>query len=241
MKVLLTGANGQIGMHLVQHLRERHRLRLAWWDPAPPPGRPDWALADDDVRFADITDPDAVRSMMNGVDAVVHLAAERRATSEWEALHGPNIEGVHNVFEEAAHSGVQRVVFASSARVAGGWIPDGPPVLDPDVPMRPDSLCAVTQAFGEAVGRLVSDRWGLSVICLRVGQVVRRPNGDALRAWLSPRDLRHLVDCCLAAPVRFGVYYGVSAHSAAPWDLQIARRDLGYQPADFTTADRENE
>jgi NAD+ dependent glucose-6-phosphate dehydrogenase len=235
MKVLLTGANGHIGTHLVQHLRERHSVRLAWWDPAPRSGRPDWALPGDDVRFADITDADAVRSMMNGVDAVVHLAAERRATSEWEALHGPNVEGVRNVFEEAARSGVQRVIFASSVHVAGGWISDGPAVVDPDVPVRPDSLCAVTQAFGEAVGRLVSDRWGLSVICLRMGQVARRPDGNALRAWLSPRDLRHLIDCSLAAPVRFGVYYGVSAHSEAPWDLRTARRDLGYQPADFTT------
>jgi nucleoside-diphosphate-sugar epimerase len=217
VRVLLTGADGHIGTHLAEHLRERHDLRLA-------------------RQNADLADAGAVRSLMSGVDAVVHLAAERHAAARWEALRGPNIEGMHNVFEEAARGGVRRVIFASSAHVTGGWIPGGPPVLETGVPLRPDSLCAVTQAFGEAVGRLVSDRWGLSVICLRLGHVAPRPDDDTLRAWLSPRDLRQLIDRSLAAAVRFGVYYGVSATAGAPWDLETARRDLGYQPADFTTA-----
>lgn len=230
MKVLLTGADGQIGTHLAPHLRERHHVRLAWWDPAAPPGRPDWARPGDDVRLADLSDRDAVRPVVRGVDAVVHVPGRRGATASWDELLRLNVPGFHNIFEEAAASGVRRVVLASSAHVTGGWLREGPAVLDPGVPVRPDSLCAVTDVFGEAVGRLVSDRWGLSVICLRLGRVTAEPGRDAADAWLSPRDLRRLVDCALAAPVRFGVYNGVSACPGTPWDLTATERDLGYRP-----------
>ena len=230
MKVLLTGADGPIGTQLVPHLRERHQLRLSWWDPAPPPGVPGWARPGDDVRLADLADRDAVRSLMDGVDAVVHLAGLRGADAGWAELLGPNIDGVHNIFEEAAASGVRRVVFASSAHVAGGWLPNGPTIIDHHVPVRPDSLSAVTEVFGEAVGRLVSDRWGLPVICLRMGDVAEQPGDDPLRAWLSPADLRQLIDRTLTAPVRFGVYYGVSPHAGSPWDVTNAEHDLGYHP-----------
>jgi NAD+ dependent glucose-6-phosphate dehydrogenase len=238
-KVLLTGANGPIGTHLVSHLRERHQLRLSWWDPAAPPGlpgwaHPDWAQPGDDVRRADIADRDAVHDLMDGIDAVVHLAALRGPTAAWSELLGPNIDGVHNIFEEAAASGVRRVVLASSAHVAGGWLPDAPSTITHHVPVRPDSLSAVTEVFGEAVGRLVSDRWGLSVICLRIGDVSERPGADPLRPWLSPADLRQLIDCALTAPVRFGVYYGVSPHADTPWDTKHAEQDLNYHPVGAT-------
>lgn len=231
MNVLLTGADGPIGRYLVPHLRERHVLRLSWWDPGAPPGRPSWAAPGDDVRRADITDQAAVRDTMGGVDAVVHLAGERRETAGWEELAGPNVDGVRNVLEEAVRAGVGRVLLASSTQVTGGWDAGDPGTPAPAAPVRPDSLCAVTQVFGEALASLMADRWGLPVICLRLGQVARRPGSRPL-SWLSPRDLCHLVDCGLAARVRSGVYYGISANTGAPWDLASAGRDLGYRPVD---------
>ena len=105
-------------------------------------------------------------------------------------------------------------------------------------PIRPDSLYGVSKAFGEALGRYLSDRFGLSVICLRIGSFSR---GDRLpdhlpprsmRRTISPRDLAQLVRLSLETDLRFGIFYGVSGWAGAPWDIANARELLGYAPQD---------
>jgi hypothetical protein len=76
----------------------------------------------------------------------------------------------------------------------------------------PHSLYGVTKVFGQALGRYLAYVRPMSVICLRIGGMLyRRHNELALRLWLSPDDVRRLIDRRLNAVVRFGVYYGVSA------------------------------
>jgi len=71
------------------------------------------------------------------------------------------------------------------------------------------------------------------MVCLRVGWVLEKPfNEQGLRMWLSPRDLGQLAVRALEAPVRFGIYYGVSDNRRRHWDLENARRELGYAPVD---------
>jgi hypothetical protein len=51
---------------------------------------------------------------------------------------------------------------------------------------------------------------------------------------LTPRDVKHLYQCAVSAPndVRFGVFYGVSNNKWNFWDIEDARRRIGYQPQD---------
>jgi uronate dehydrogenase len=111
-------------------------------------------------------------------------------------------------------------------------------VATPESPIRPDSLYGVSKAFGEALGRYLSDRHGLSVICLRIGNFSHpdhlpedRPP-RALRRTISPRDLAQLVRLSLETDLRFGIFYGVSGWEGAPWDITNARKLLGYAPED---------
>jgi uronate dehydrogenase len=105
--------------------------------------------------------------------------------------------------------------------------------LDGSESIRPDSLYGVTKAFGEALGRFMSDRYGISVICLRIGWVMLEPSGpEALRMWLSPRDLCSLISSSLRAQVPYGIYYGTSKNTRRLWDLGPAIQDLGYTPVD---------
>ena len=100
-------------------------------------------------------------------------------------------------------------------------------------PVRPDSLYGVTKAFGEALGHYLSDAYGISVICLRIGWVLPRPTGpEAARMWLSPGDLCRLISSSLQAAVPFGIYYGTSRNTRRLWDLGPAMKDLGYSPVD---------
>ena len=71
------------------------------------------------------------------------------------------------MFEAARRAGVPRVVFASSNH-AVGFHPAVDPVPD-DLPPRPDTYYGVSKVAGEALGSLFHDRYGLDVVCLRIG------------------------------------------------------------------------
>jgi uronate dehydrogenase len=85
----------------------------------------------------------------------------------------------------------------------------------------------------EALGALYADRYGLDVVCLRIGtQAPEPPTLRALATWLSPRDAVALVDAALRFPTPgFRVVWGVSANTRGWWDLTAAR-SLGYEPQD---------
>jgi hypothetical protein len=80
---------------------------------------------------------------------------------------------------------------------------------------------------------LYADRYGLRVVCLRLGGVQDRPLARSwLPGWLSGPDVVRFVGAALPADVRFGVYHGVSANSARLRRTDRTREDLGYRPLD---------
>jgi uronate dehydrogenase len=167
---------------------------------------------------------------MKDVDMVIHLAAIADEASFDDILAG-NLTTTYSVFEAARRAGVRRVVFASSNHVTG-FYPRGEPV-GPDDPVRPDGFYGVSKAFGEALGRLYAEKYGLQVVCLRIGTFAERPaTPRQLSTWLSPRDCIQLVRCCLdAREVGFTVVYGVSANTRSWWKDDAAV-SLGYRPQD---------
>jgi len=237
MKVAITGANGEIGRILAPFLATRHDVRLGVWELArerEPASFSDPLL---DVRRLDIRDAGEVRSFVEGADAVIHLAGERETSADWQRLSGPNIEGTFNVFDACREHSVGKIIFASSNHVTGGYDLGGQRGLNGSEPVRPDSLYGVTKAFGEALGRFMSDAHGISVICLRIGWVLAEPaSPEAVRMWLSPRDLCDLVASSLRAQVPYGIYYGTSRNTRRLWDLGPAMKDLGYTPVDDSEA-----
>jgi nucleoside-diphosphate-sugar epimerase len=162
-----------------------------------------------------------------------------------------NIVGTYHVFEAARQAGVTRVIYASSNHAAGFAVTESTPV-GPDAPVRPDSLYGVTKCYGEALGRFYHDRYGLQVICLRIGTchggddladqrqrmhaAVARggsfPYGPRqyVSMWLHPEDMSQLVHKSLETDCPFGIYYGISGNTPAAFDLSATRRELGYDP-----------
>ena len=202
----------------------------------------------------DMTKPRQVERAFEGIRAVVDLAADSSVSASWESVRENNVPATVNALEAARKAGVRRVVFASSNHVVGmyehdepyasvvagaydGLDPGGLPRLGADVPIRQDGPYGVGKAFGEAAARYYSEMFGLSVICLRIGTVNRANRPESPRQFatlLTHRDLVHLVRRCLVAheSLRFGVYYGVSANTWRFWDIDEARRAIGYAPQD---------
>jgi NAD+ dependent glucose-6-phosphate dehydrogenase len=237
MKVAITGANGEIGRIIAPYLGAEHDVRLGIWELAPERAPVTFSNPGLDVRRLDIRDAGEVRLFVDGADAVIHLAGERETSADWGRLAGPNVEGTFNVFDACRERSISKIVFASSNHVTGGYDLSDQKGLDGSEAVRPDSLYGVTKAFGEALGRFMSDAYGMSVICLRIGWVLPEPAGpEAVRMWLSPRDLCGLISSSLQARVPYGIYYGTSGNTRRLWDIGPAIKDLGYKPLDDSEA-----
>ena len=191
----------------------------------------DVVAAGDDVIVADLaSDADVLAHLMDGADAVVHLAAIAAETDLGTAVDS-HIGLTHRVLEAAVTHRVPRVVYASSNH-AVGFTPRTP-MLAVDARVRPDSFYGFGKAACEALCSLYHDRHGLSVACLRIGSFRDQPTTRRhLSTWLSPGDTIRLVDACMRAPdLGFAIVYGISANTRAWWDLTSAR-SLGYDPCD---------
>lgn len=228
LRVIITGASGTIGGTLMEDLADRYELTGTSRQPR------------DDPRFIvlDFDDIGAVAEAFKGHDAVVHMHANAGYGDELDDYLKPNVIHVHNLYEAARRAGVRRVVFASSNH-ATGWYEKLGQRCDAESVFRPDSIYGVTKVWGEALGRYYADRFGLEVVCLRIGSYGGRKkppewgSDRILASWLSDRDLAQLVWRSIEAPdITWGVYYGISNNARAYWDLSNAAIDLGYRPVD---------
>lgn len=228
--ILVTGPGGRVGTALRRHWGARYRLRLFDLQPLTPLG------PHEEIVQGTIRDPEALGAAMAGCRAVVHLAATPDEADFVELLVPDNVIGLYHAFEAARTHGVGRFIFASTVQILMGYQPDAY-VRDTD-PVRPVSRYACTKVLGEALGRYYHDRFGLEVVCLRLGAVPHPDRDDPRRGgiYLSPRDCAGFVAGALNTdPAPEGGYAVVSLVSrggAAVRDLDRAVRLLGYAPQD---------
>lgn len=153
LTMLVTGAAGFIGSHLVEALLARGFM-VVGFDNLSTGTTANLRVARDQAAFAfiegDIRDRAAVKGACAGVDVVFHLAA---VTSVTESMRAPdkyqavNVMGTHNVLMEAVSVGVKRIVFASSAAVYG--TPPTVPIPE-DAPLHPLSPYGASKVAAEA-------------------------------------------------------------------------------------------
>ncbi len=230
-KVLLTGAAGRIGQFFLASTAERYAFTLTdRQEPKDTFGHP--------FIPADISDPEAVQPLCQGMDTVIHLAADPSMYAPWERLLPANIIGTYNVFEAAAQAGVRRIVYASSINAVFGYPKDVQ--VHTGMPVRPINLYGATKCWGEALARLYADRRGVSVHCLRFGAVQPRDSEmidlehPYIDIILTMEDCVRLMVASIEAPdsVRFGIFHGLSDNRYKRLDISDTREILGYEPQD---------
>ncbi|WP_374625725.1 NAD-dependent epimerase/dehydratase family protein [Devosia sp.] len=244
-RVLITGASGLIGRLVVRDLSDRYAF--SGLSRRPVEGIPH--------TIADITDLNAVRQASAGMDMVLHLAAETEDYDDWDKVRRVTMGGTLNMYRAAQEAGVKRVVFASAGstmigyewyegspygRLAAGTLdrlPEGERMLLHTDPPRPDTFYSVGKLFGEHTGRLFSDRYGMSVLVIRVGAVLPDDKPSLVRelpGYLSHRDLVSMIDKCLSAPpdLKFDIFHAISENARRWRDTDHAKRVLGWTPVD---------
>lgn len=224
-RVLLTGAAGNLGRNLREHLADvaDELVVTDRADMAP-------ALGHETLVRCELADFVKVKALLSGVDAVVHFGGVP-VEDTFEEILNSNIRGSYNVYEAARLAGAQRIVFASSIHAVG--FHRRKTAVGVRCDHRPDSLYGVSKCFVEDLARYYFDKFGIESVCLRINSCFREPlDRRMLGTWLSYSDCVELVRRSLLAPrVGFTVLYGVSDNSEAFVSNEGARH-IGFRPRD---------
>lgn len=170
-KILVTGAAGFIGSHLVEELvgrgyevrafvRYNSRSQWGWLEGLP-------CLKDIEVYAGDIRDYDSVRDAVRGVDIVFHLAALIGIPYSYVsplAYIKTNVEGTYNILQAAREEGVKRVVHTSTSEVYGTarYVP-----IDEDHPLQAQSPYAASKIAADQMALSYYRSFGLPVVVVR--------------------------------------------------------------------------
>ena len=187
MSILVTGASGFVGAHVVDALIAAGHQRVIAADVAPT------ASLHSDQRVTcialDVTDATAVRAAIDAwrPGLIVHAAAITPSVDEEmrdaARIMAVNIGGAANIVSSAMLAGgVRRIVMFSSSAVYNG-MPVYPGLLTEtaDLPAAPSSLYAVTKLACEGLAYRAAATGSISICAIRVASVY----GEHERATLS--------------------------------------------------------
>ncbi|APZ48492.1 nucleoside-diphosphate sugar epimerase [Jeotgalibaca sp. PTS2502] len=243
--ILISGASGNIGTVLTEYLKDKHTLTLVDVDFT---DFPDHLKNVSHLKEIDLTVPDNVTGLLDGIDYVIHLAGDPRPDAEfYDSLLDLNYKVPHNMFKEAVKedSSVKRTIFASSVHAIGGY-PENVQVKTSDYP-HPEDLYGVSKVYMEALASYHAYKYGKEFIGIRVGGFDSDispgvANADGLATHLSKGDMCHLIDCCLTADLKqpFLLVNGVSNNRFPRMDISQAYFDIGYEPKDDAFEIHEN-
>jgi nucleoside-diphosphate-sugar epimerase len=197
--VVVTGAGGSLGQRVARLLSRRTDVERIVGIDVVAPAFTDRKL---DVRPIDLSvqrsagDDRELKEALEGADVLVHLAwrtpDDRDRPNDVAEAARANRTSLKRVLDAAGSTGVESVVFVSSATVYGAW-PDNKIPLTEDTPLRPNP------EFGFAVGKAEAERvvadWAAAhpaadVVVLRPAVTLgspHRPLYQALAATRAPR------------------------------------------------------
>ena len=152
MRILITGASGQIGSYVLERFADKHDTAGVDLKPC--------LIKDlkDLVVRGDLRDYEFVREIVKDVDSVIHLAAQVSVENSW---NNPvydaenNIIATINLLKTCSYYGADRFIYISSAAVYGNprYVP-----IDEGHPKNPISPYGVSKLAGEYYCKVFADR-----------------------------------------------------------------------------------
>jgi len=234
-RVLVTGSSGRIGRAVAAELiKQGHDVR--GFDLMPSATVPDTIVGS-------LTDRAAVDRATQGCDTIVHLAATPDDDDFLNQLLPNNLVGVYHVLESAQAAGVKRLILASTGQVVWYERDRNPGVIRTDTQPTPRFWYAACKCFLEGAGRAFAEKYGMSVLAVRLGWCPRsREQIEEIRSfdwaqdvYLSPNDAGRFFACAVEAsePKGYAVVFATSQPVHRPrYDVEPTVRLLGFEPSE---------
>ncbi|GFZ76397.1 NAD-dependent epimerase [Paenibacillus marchantiophytorum] len=234
MKILITGAAGRIGSVLADYLKDRFTLRLADLETANLTRYPG---GDHEYIALNITDVEACQRACQGIDVVIHLAADPSPKAGfYESLLDNNIKGTFNMFRAAKDQGISRILTASSVQTIEGYPLDSQ--LYANMPTRPHNLYGVSKCFAESLACYFGYAEHLQSIAIRIGAFDDSPAEEEnltardMSAYLHPADLCDLIFKTILSTNLgpFTILHAISDNRFKRLDLTETKALVDYNP-----------
>ena len=257
-KVVLTGASGYVAGRMLPALRERYDLTLL---DVKTTNREGDEVEGVQVVDLENPDRDAYRADFQGADAVVHSGFKGTVnwshTDYWK--ESDNIRMCYNVYQTCVEEGVKRIVVMSSNHACDFYErliwSDRLDFATTDMLPLSDNFYGWAKssyehlAFVFATGDAANGK-RLESVHIRIGAprdtIMEGQSADDLKqlhrelgAYLSARDLSQLVIKSIETEniedengVPFQVFFGISGNTHRFWNIDNARRVVGYAPED---------
>jgi nucleoside-diphosphate-sugar epimerase len=244
MRVLLVGGAGHVGTFITPYLRREHELRVM--DLRPP------RHADLEYVEGSVTDPDAVRRALEGVDTFIWLVMRRGQGGSVTDQDIPtiadnyevNTKGLHLLLFTAQGLGIKRGIYTSTMSVhyrRRDWYP-----AEELVPLDTPSVYGLTKGFGELICQYFARWFDMNLLALRItGPRTReqwiderrhpriQPDGSRLYVTdeedLAAAYLRAL-EVVQVGHGRFDAIFIAGDEHEKEHNLAKARRVLGWEP-----------
>ena len=227
--ILITGGTGRIGSCIAEGLNQTGEYRVL---------RGTRQASSEDLIHLEYRDTEQLCRVFseNRVDVIIHMAYHLRNDDFLENHVDQNLKNAYYLYEAARKAGVKRVIFGSSNHVFG-FYEKGEDIRS-DSAYRPDGPYALSKVFVEVLGRYYSDRYGLSVFNVRIGNFGGDGNEEprdlrAARVWLSNNDcvqlMRKLIE--YDENCRYLQIFGMSGNDGCYYNTSD-NAVIGYEPQD---------
>jgi len=250
MKVLITGAGGFIGSHLVDsQLEQGHEVRAL--DLHLDLLRHQSAHPHLEAIRGDITDDEHLDEILAGVEVVYHLASAHLDVSlSDEHYRRVNVGGTLALLQAAQQAGVKRFVHCSSVGVIGDV--ENPPA-DETTECHPTNIYEKTKLEGESAALEFSQRTGFPVVvarpawvygprCPRTSKLMRTISKGRFPFFGQGQNMRHPVyisdavkglELCASADGVNGEVFIIAGENAVPVSelVKIISAELGVNPS----------
>lgn len=238
MHILITGAGGHLGRKLFDHLDAQERFEVTGLDIR--------ALDHPRIHTADLSAGSGWATYLDGIDTIVHFAADREPAATWASSIQNNMDATLALYHHAVLKGVSRVILASS-----NWVHADKRFSDDritrDTCPGPVNAYGMSKLFGERTGAYFAEHHNLSVICLRIGWTQWTHNNQpglhmdmgrwGQEMWLSDRDfLAGMGAAITVSDVRFAAVHLMSNNPGMRWNVEETELLLGFALQDGAPA-----
>jgi GDP-4-dehydro-6-deoxy-D-mannose reductase len=197
VRLLVTGARGFVGSHLIELLRREEPATTVHGIVSPRGSLPAAPAPGARLFEADLDDPAAVAAVVAEArpDAIVHLAGQSSVQQSWLDPGGTlrtNVLGVVHVLDAARQAGLRPAVLVVGSAEEYGAVAEAELPIRETAPLRPASPYAVSKAAQGALALLYGPAGGMRVVLTRTFHHTGPGRGEAFAESSFARQIAEI-------------------------------------------------